>query len=50
MDSQKPIKGISVGSKAPIFDTEDIDNKKINLRNLLEQYSGVLLDFFRGAW
>lgn len=50
MNSQKPIKGISVGSKAPEIDMEDIEGNKIKLNNLLNEYSGVMLDFFRGAW
>jgi len=43
-------KGLSVSSKAPVFDTEDIYGNKINLNQLLETFNGVLIDFFRGNW
>jgi len=42
--------GLSLGTKAPIIDTNDIFENKINLTTLLQNYQGVLLDFFRGAW
>jgi hypothetical protein len=50
--SQEPPRpsGLSVGSKAPIIDTQDIYGDQINLNNLLEEYEGVLIDFFRGNW
>jgi peroxiredoxin len=50
--SQEPPRpsGLSVGSKAPMIDTQDIYGKSINLNKLLEEYDGVLLDFFRGNW
>jgi hypothetical protein len=50
--SQEPPRpsGLSVGSKAPIIDTQDIYANPINLINLLEEYDGVLIDFFRGNW
>ena len=41
---------LPTGSKAPMFDTQDIDGKDVNLANLLENHRGVLIDFFRGAW
>jgi len=34
--------GLPAGSIAPIFE--------MNLENLLEEYDGVLIDFFRGNW
>ena len=43
-------KGLSVGSKAPMFDTNDIDGNNINLNQLLKNNQGVLIDFFRGNW
>jgi len=43
-------KGLLIGSKAPVFDTEDIYGKKINLNQLLKTHEGVLIDFFRGNW
>jgi len=42
--------GIPARSKAPLFDTKDIYGNEINLKKLLEVYSGVLIDFFRGNW
>jgi hypothetical protein len=42
--------GLSVGSKAPLFDIEEINGNKINLIHLLNSYKGVLIDFFRGNW
>lgn len=43
-------KGLSVGSKAPLFDTEDIYGNSINLTQLLKNFKGVIIDFFRGNW
>jgi hypothetical protein len=50
--SQEPPRpsGLSVGSKAPMIDTQDIYGNSINLNKLLEEYDGVLIDFFRGNW
>ena len=42
--------GLSENSIAPTFNTKDIYGKEINLVNLLEEYDGVLIDFFRGNW
>jgi len=42
--------GLPVNSTAPKFDTKDVYGKKMNLNNLLEEYNGVLIDFFRGNW
>ena len=43
-------KGLTTGVSAPIFDIKDIDGKSVNLKNLLEEYNGVFIDFFRGNW
>ena len=43
-------KGLSIGTKAPMFETVDIDKNEISLKNLLDNYKGVLIDFFRGNW
>jgi hypothetical protein len=50
--SQEPPRpsGLSVGSKAPMIDTQDIYGNSINLDSILEKYDGVLIDFFRGNW
>jgi len=52
MNDEEPPRpsGLSAGSKAPLFDTKDIYGNEINLKNLLEVYDGVLIDFFRGNW
>ena len=41
---------LPTGSKAPMFDTQDIKGKDLSLANLLENHRGVLIDFFRGGW
>ncbi|MFX1375505.1 MAG: hypothetical protein ACFFA0_06815 [Promethearchaeota archaeon] len=43
-------KGIDINAKAPHIDTIDIYGNQINLYNLLNEYNGVLIDFFRGNW
>jgi peroxiredoxin len=45
-----PNKGLSLGEKAPMIDTEDIDGENVNLNDLLNRFRGVLIDFFRGSW
>ena len=42
--------GLSVNYTAPNFDTKDVYGKSINLESLLEEYKGVMIDFFRGNW
>lgn len=43
-------KGIDINIKAPQIDTVDIYENQINLSELLKDYEGVLIDFFRGNW
>ena len=43
-------KGLKTGSKAPMIDSVDIHGEKINLTGILQEYRGLLIDFFRGAW
>ncbi len=43
-------KGLSINTKAPEFSTTDVDGKKIVLKEILQNYNGLLIDFFRGAW
>ncbi|MFX0080821.1 MAG: hypothetical protein ACFE94_03615 [Candidatus Hodarchaeota archaeon] len=43
-------KGIDTNIEAPQIDTVDIYENKINLSELLKEYDGVLIDFFRGNW
>ena len=43
-------KGIDANIKAPQIDTVDIYENQINLSELLKDYEGVLIDFFRGNW
>lgn len=52
MNNEEPPRpnGLPNGSNAPFIDTKDIDGKTINLKKLLEEYNGVLIDFFRGNW
>jgi hypothetical protein len=45
-----PNKGLPIGTKAPMIDTEDIDGDNINLTELLKKHKGILLDLFRGSW
>jgi len=42
--------GLENGGIAPNIDAKDIYGKIINLRDLLENYNGILIDFFRGAF
>jgi hypothetical protein len=42
--------GLSVGTTAPMIDTQDIYGKPINLNKLLQEFNGILIDFFRGSW
>ncbi|MHA2006999.1 MAG: hypothetical protein ACXABO_05380 [Promethearchaeota archaeon] len=52
MNSEEPPRpnGIETNIKAPQIDTIDIYGNPINLNNLLGEYDGVLIDFFRGNW
>ena len=52
MNDEEPPRpsGLPENSNAPIFNTEDIYGKKMNLEHLLEEYNGVMIDFFRGNW
>lgn len=43
-------KGLPIGTIAPLFETIDIYGNQINLLELLTNYKGVLIDFFRGNW
>jgi hypothetical protein len=48
--SSNPEKGLSEGTKAPVIDTNDVFEKKINSKDLYREYRGIILDFSRGAW
>jgi hypothetical protein len=52
MTEEEPLRpnGLPTGAIAPFIDTKDIDGNPVNLKNLLENYKGVLIDFFRGNW
>ena len=52
MNKEKPSRpsGLPESSIAPVFDTKDIYGMEMNLDNLLKNYNGVLIDFFRGNW
>lgn len=45
-----PNKGLTIGTKAPNFETVDVDKNDVSLSNLLKNHRGVLIDFFRGNW
>lgn len=42
--------GLSIGTKAPSFETIDTDKNEVSLANLLKNHKSVLIDFFRGNW
>jgi len=50
MNDEEPPRpsGLPENSEAPKFDTNDIYGNEMNLEKLLEEYNGVLIDFFRG--
>ncbi len=52
MNDEEPPRpsGLSIGTKAPPFDTQDIYGNEIQLSKLLETYDAVMIDFFRGNW
>jgi len=52
MDNEEPPrpKGIDVNIKAPLINTVDIYDNAINLHELLNDFNGILIDFFRGNW
>ena len=43
-------KGLNINAKAPLFETVDLYDNPINLKDLLNNYDGVMIDFFRGNW
>jgi hypothetical protein len=43
-------RGLSVGELAPVISTTDINGEKIDSEEILQNYDGLLIDFFRGAW
>lgn len=52
MNAEEPPrpKGISIDIKAPQINTVDLYDNPISLNDLLVEYNGVLIDFFRGNW
>jgi hypothetical protein len=46
---QRP-RGLGLHVKAPQINTIDIYGNLVNLANLLKEYNGVIIDFFRGTW
>jgi hypothetical protein len=52
IDSEDPPrpKGIQINTIAPLIDTVDIYENPLNLKDLLQDHNGVLIDFFRGNW
>jgi hypothetical protein len=45
-----PEKGLTIGTKAPIIETNDIYGKEASLNALLRENDFILIDFYRGAW
>lgn len=52
MNDEEPPRpyGIDINITAPQIDTKDIYNNPVNLYELLKNFDGVLIDFFRGNW
>jgi hypothetical protein len=52
MNAEEPPrpKGIDINKNAPSINTVDIYDNPINLSKILDEYNGVLIDFFRGNW
>ncbi|MCK4286211.1 MAG: hypothetical protein KAX18_08405 [Candidatus Lokiarchaeota archaeon] len=52
MNAEEPPrpKGIETNMEAPQIDTVDIYDNQVNLSKLLNEFNGVLIDFFRGNW
>lgn len=48
-ESPRP-SGLPIGTKAPELNTVDIYGNRISLTEFLEDYDGVMIDFFRGNW
>ncbi len=49
-DSSANDKGLSVGEIAPKISTTDINGNKMDSEKILQNYNGLLIDFFRGTW
>jgi hypothetical protein len=41
---------LPLGSRAPKINGKDTEGNKIRLDKILNEYKGLLIDFFRGAW
>ncbi len=52
MNAEEPPrpKGLDLNIEAPQIDTVDIYDNQVSLSKLLNEYNGVLIDFFRGNW
>ncbi|MGM9478980.1 peroxiredoxin family protein [Pedobacter sp. GSP4] len=46
----KAQKGLTVGSKAPLFSGVDQNGKKVGLKDALKTHRSVVLFFYRGQW
>lgn len=46
----KAQKGLTVGSKAPLFSGLDQNGKTVSLKNALKTHRSVVLFFYRGQW
>jgi len=52
MEKTKPKdkKGLPLGIKAPSINIKDIFDEDVEITNILKEYDGVLVEFFRGPW
>ncbi|MBD3339933.1 MAG: hypothetical protein GF353_12540 [Candidatus Lokiarchaeota archaeon] len=42
--------GLNIRKDAPSFKINDIEDNEIGLDDLLTNYNGLMIDFFRGIW
>lgn len=43
-------KGLTIGTEAPLVETNDIYGNAVNFKEILREKDFILIDFFRGAW
>ena len=41
---------LPLDTDAPLIDTVDVFNNKINLTEILKENNGIIIDFHRAAW
>lgn len=50
METSKSEERLPLDSVAPLIDTIDIFNNKVDLTEILRDNDGVIIDFHRAAW